>query len=299
MSTWYARGKLLLTGEYAVLDGALALAWPTRRGQTLNFEPGSDLLHWHSADADGSTWFEAVFQPRNWQILHTSDQEVAQRLQQILIFASTANPGFRPTGQVRTQLEFPRHWGLGSSSTLIANVAVWANVDAYALLAATFGGSGYDLACAHVNEPILYQRRDSLPWVATANFHPPFLAQLWVAWLGRKQDSREGIRRYKACTSQITPEWIEQISLLTQACLNTADLPAFEDLLRQHEQLISALLDLPPVQEQQFADYWGVVKSLGAWGGDFVLLTHPGKEASLRQYLYGKGIEVVFRLEEI
>lgn len=299
MNTWRARGKLLLTGEYAVLDGALALAWPARRGQTLSFEPGADLLRWHSADADGSTWFEAVFQPEGWQVLRTSDEEVAQRLQQVLIFASTANSNFRPAGQVRTQLEFPRHWGLGSSSTLIANIAAWANVDAHALLAATFGGSGYDLACAHANGPILYQRREGLPWAAPADFHPPFLAQLWVAWLGRKQDSREGIRRYKAHTSQITPAWTAQISQLTQACLDAANLPTFEDLLRRHEQLISKLLDLPTIQAQQFADYWGVVKSLGAWGGDFVLLTHAGEEASLRQYLQSKGIEAVFRLEEI
>lgn len=30
-----ANGKLLLTGEYLVLDGALSLAFPTRKGQTL------------------------------------------------------------------------------------------------------------------------------------------------------------------------------------------------------------------------------------------------------------------------
>ncbi len=299
MNTWRARGKLLLTGEYAVLDGALALAWPTQRGQTLRFEPGTDLLQWRSADADGNLWFEAVFQPEDWQILRASDAAVAHRLQQILTFATTANPAFQPAGQVHTQLEFPRQWGLGSSSTLIANMAAWANVDAYELLAATLGGSGYDLACAHASGPILYQRRDGRPWAAPAGFHPPFLAQLWVAWLGRKQDSREGIRRYKARASQVTPMWIAQITQITQACLGASSLPAFEDLLHHHEQLISALLDLPTVQAQRFADYWGVVKSLGAWGGDFVLLTHSGEEARLRQYLRGKGIEVVFRLEEI
>ena len=33
--TFYGHGKLLLTGEYAVLDGAKALSIPTRFGQSL------------------------------------------------------------------------------------------------------------------------------------------------------------------------------------------------------------------------------------------------------------------------
>ena len=32
---FYAHGKLLLTGEYAVLDGALSLALPTQYGQRM------------------------------------------------------------------------------------------------------------------------------------------------------------------------------------------------------------------------------------------------------------------------
>ncbi len=33
--TFYSNGKLLLTGEYLVLDGAKALALPTKMGQNL------------------------------------------------------------------------------------------------------------------------------------------------------------------------------------------------------------------------------------------------------------------------
>ena len=41
MSTkvFYSHGKLLLTGEYVVLDGAKALAIPTNKGQYLTVKP--------------------------------------------------------------------------------------------------------------------------------------------------------------------------------------------------------------------------------------------------------------------
>ena len=35
MKEFHANGKLLLTGEYAVLDGAKAIGLPTKRGQSL------------------------------------------------------------------------------------------------------------------------------------------------------------------------------------------------------------------------------------------------------------------------
>ena len=39
--TFYSNGKLLLTGEYLVLNGAVALAIPTKFGQTLTI-PASE-----------------------------------------------------------------------------------------------------------------------------------------------------------------------------------------------------------------------------------------------------------------
>ncbi|MEQ3661167.1 MAG: GHMP kinase, partial [Flavobacterium sp.] len=42
--TYYSNGKLLLTGEYVVLDGAKALAVPTKFGQSLSIESGINNL---------------------------------------------------------------------------------------------------------------------------------------------------------------------------------------------------------------------------------------------------------------
>jgi mevalonate kinase len=41
MQTFYSHGKLLISSEYAVLDGAQALALPTKFGQTLKVESTS------------------------------------------------------------------------------------------------------------------------------------------------------------------------------------------------------------------------------------------------------------------
>ncbi len=58
--TYYGHGKLLLTGEYAVLDGADALAIPTKLGQSMTIKKtrGSDLI-WESLQPDGEPWFNA------------------------------------------------------------------------------------------------------------------------------------------------------------------------------------------------------------------------------------------------
>ena len=69
------------------------------------------------------------------------------------------NPEFLQSEQgflVKTNLTFPRDWGLGTSSTLINNIAQWAKVDAFQLLWNSFSGSGYDIANAQYNTPILY-----------------------------------------------------------------------------------------------------------------------------------------------
>jgi hypothetical protein len=55
---------------------------------------------------------------------------------------------------ITTHLNFLK-MGTGNSSTLINNIAQWLQIDAFTLLNNSFGGSGYDIACAQ-NNPILY-----------------------------------------------------------------------------------------------------------------------------------------------
>ena len=75
----------MLTAEYFVLDGALALAVPTKAGQAFLFNQEEGQLpqiHWQSFDHLGQCWFEAIF-ALNGECLQTSDASTAARLTQI------------------------------------------------------------------------------------------------------------------------------------------------------------------------------------------------------------------------
>ncbi|MEO0404215.1 MAG: GHMP kinase, partial [Bacteroidota bacterium] len=58
-----SRGKLLLTGEYLVLDGALALSVPTRFQQSMQVISQNDVaqIEWLSHDPSG-LWFHGHFE---------------------------------------------------------------------------------------------------------------------------------------------------------------------------------------------------------------------------------------------
>ena len=153
--TFYSHGKLLISGEYVVLDGALSLAIPTKYGQSLIIEAIDEpVLYWTSFDENKNIWFTETFYLNEKNYLkQTSDNVVTNRLIQIFNAAKILNPDFLNNGngfKIETHLEFPKNWGLGTSSTLISNIANWANVDAYLLLENTFGGSGYDLSLIHI-----------------------------------------------------------------------------------------------------------------------------------------------------
>lgn len=121
---YHAKGKLLLTGEYFVLDGAMALALPTRLGQHFKVEAGKPgVLTWQSYDADGTCWFRVTLEIPNLKIVSAEPSEPAQRLIQVLeqAFLLSKTPLNNLAGcAVASHLDFSRHWGLGSSSTLIS-----------------------------------------------------------------------------------------------------------------------------------------------------------------------------------
>ncbi|MDX2072056.1 MAG: GYDIA family GHMP kinase [Haliscomenobacter sp.] len=295
---YHAKGKLLLTGEYFVLDGAMALALPTRLGQHFKVEAGkSGVLTWQSYDVDGTCWFNVTLEIPSLKIVSVETSEPALRLIQVLeqAFLLSKLPLTSLGGcSITTHLDFSRHWGLGSSSTLISFVAHLAQVNPYDLLAKTFGGSGYDLACALAEGPIIYQNQVAQP----VAFHPAFADQLYFVYLGKKQNSREGIQRYRALGEKVKAS-LAEINHLTLDIAACDSLEVFESLILQHELIVSTNLNLTRAQNLYFSDYWGVVKSLGAWGGDFVLVTSDQDTASTKNYFQEKGFEVILSYTEM
>jgi len=94
MQTFYSHGKLLLSAEYAVLDGALALALPTKFGQSLTVKstPKNTIL-WKSISCEGSIWFEAEFiLDTALKISSENTSAIAVRLVQILNALQQLNP---------------------------------------------------------------------------------------------------------------------------------------------------------------------------------------------------------------
>lgn len=289
----YSNGKLLITSEYGVLDGALALAVPTKYGQSLEIIPSdSATLEWQSLERHNEVWFNASFDTKTFDINSCSDSELAETLKRILTQAKELNPkfiagskGYRTT----SQLTFPRNWGLGSSSTLLNNIAQWASVNPYTLLKRTFGGSGYDIACAQNNTPILYQLVDKKPTLEEVVFQPSFQNQLYFIYLNQKQDSRAAIANYRKQDFD-TLALVTDLTGITKELFHATTLTDFESLLTVHEAILCKVLKIAPIKERFFPDYFGAIKSLGGWGGDFVLATGNKKTPG---YFKAKGFNTV------
>ncbi|PKP28874.1 MAG: GHMP kinase [Bacteroidetes bacterium HGW-Bacteroidetes-18] len=306
-NNFYSNGKLLLTGEYFVLDGAKSLAVPTKYGQDLSVESIQEpQLIWQSFTNEGECWLEAIFDLPKLRLANATFEAVeeggkdtiAENLNKILRETRKLSPEFLNVENgflIKTKLNFPRNWGLGSSSTLINNIANWAKVSPYKLLENTFGGSGYDIACAQHNMPILFTKHHSEIVVEEVNFNPTFKDQLYFVHLNKKQNSREGIERYKKMKGNLTSE-IKQISELSEAFLGCKKLSDFEKLMKEHEQIVSKTIQLKPIQSELFSDYFGQTKSLGAWGGDFILAT--GNEDS-PNYFNKKGFSTVIPYQKM
>jgi len=94
---YYSNGKLLITGEYLVLDGATAFALPTKFGQSLNIEEGANaIIEWKSFDSDGSVWFEDRISFSDISNTKNSEQTASVKniLIEILREAYLLNPNF-------------------------------------------------------------------------------------------------------------------------------------------------------------------------------------------------------------
>lgn len=306
-SKYYSNGKLLITSEYLVLDGAKSLAVPTKFGQDLEVEKIKESsLIWESFDIHKNCWFQAEFRLPDLRITtetfdadsNNSKQSIANTLRNILVEAKKMNPDFLAVKGgfiVKTNLTFPRNWGLGTSSTLINNIAQWAKVDAFKLLQNSFGGSGYDIACAQNNLPITYQIKGEKPKVEVVDFNPNFADKLFFVHLNVKQDSKKGIERYREVKGELQKETI-QISEITDEMILCNSLIDFEKLIVKHEQIISKIIQNKPIKETLFSDYFGAIKSLGAWGGDFVLVT-GNKDTPT--YFKEKGFNTVIPFKEM
>ena len=290
--TYYSNGKLLITGEYLVLNGTKALALPTKFGQSLHVSSiQNKIIIWTSYDADKSIWFETELTFNDIITVKNFDEAlpIKNTLVKILHQANLQNPNFlaSETGyNIETELTFPRNWGLGTSSTLINNIAQWLQIDAFELLRKSFGGSGYDIACAQNNSAITYQLDEN---------EKPIVEVVDFVYLNKKQNSRHAIQNYMNKQQFLTKK-TATISEITNRILLSPNLEVTIDLLKHHEVILSDILEMETVKERLFPDFKGTIKSLGAWGGDFVMVL---SKENPTHYFHSKGYETILTYDEM
>lgn len=300
---FYSNGKLLITAEYVVLDGAKALAIPTKYGQDLIVEKTEDIKNkiiWKSIDYDGVPWFEdtITFDEISSKIKNENQQIVKNKLIEILHYAYLDNPLFLEKNfgyKITSHLSFPKNWGLGTSSTLINNIATWLNVNPYKLLENTFGGSGYDIACAQNNTPIIYQLTANKPIVKSVKFYPVYKEYIYFVYLNIKKSSKEALVDYYS-KQQNAYKYIDKINAITQDILNSKRGSELAQLIEKHEYLMSDILETSTIKELLFNDFEGSIKSLGAWGGDFIMVVSKNNP---KKYFEERGFTTILSYDEM
>ncbi|MEI6898315.1 MAG: hypothetical protein WCL00_00425, partial [Bacteroidota bacterium] len=230
-----ANGKLLISGEYLVLLGAKALAFPLKLGQTLRIiSNNAQNISWKSDDPTG-TWFSCEIAPVTFSTLQTTDPGISTYLEKVLKAARQLNPFFSPGPiEVITTANYPVNWGLGSSSTLIALVAVWADVDKFRLFRLLANGSGYDIACTDQMDLIFFQLVENIPVTETSLPGKALLENVCFSYLGEKQETASEISSFLA-KGKANDEDIERISNLSTSIATEDDPVAFCSMIYEHE----------------------------------------------------------------
>ena len=300
-NSWFANGKLLISGEYLVMEGAKALAVPLKPGQSLKVsQTGTGLLEWQAKSPDG-LWFETVYRLPTLEVVKTTDREMSEQLRKLLQNATGLSDSFLTNDKgwsVVTNLDFNPQYGFGSSSTLVYCVARWAGIDPFTLQWETFGGSGYDIACADAGKPIIYRVSEGKPEIRKVDFSPPFKENLFFVYLGHKQQTTGSIRDFRKNASYSKSD-VGKISAITEEIVATKKLEDFEILLNRHEQIMSEILGLPTVKSLYFREHEGAVKSLGAWGGDFVLVTARQSLQEFKQQMKKLGFNIIYPFSDL
>ena len=301
MNHFHAHGKLLLSAEYMVMHGSTALAIPLKMGQHLDLIPreAGGIFSWTACHEQGP-WFSASFDSVSLEILDSSNMEIALRLKGFIGACIELMPSFREDlvqWDVETRLEFSPDYGFGSSSTLIALLSAWAKVNPLDLHFRVSVGSGYDVACAVSEGPITYELRDQSPRYRQVPFSPPFRDQLWFAWLGYKQATSAHLDEM---SGRLSPgiKSIHLFSQLSAKMMEDKTLGQFRESMEKHEHELSLLLGLDRVS-LQFPDLPGSLKSLGAWGGDFVMIATETDLQTLQAYLKHRGIHTLYNYKQL
>ena len=295
---FYSNGKILITGEYFVLNGALSLAVPTVYGQYLEINDNdSNIINWSSYNKNKEIWFKCELDKDSLKVKYSSSKEISEIIKELISYIREKESNFlKSNGSIiSTELTFDKDWGLGSSSTLINNLSKFSGVDPYELNTKFFNGSGYDIACADSSSSLLYRLNDDKKEIKKINFKPSFRDKLHFIYLNKKQNSLDEIKSFREkINSKIG---ITEISDITKRIILCKDQLEFNSLIKEHENIVSKLTSKEKIKDKLFNDFDGEIKSLGAWGGDFILASALDKNPT--DYFKSKGFNTVLNYNEL
>ncbi|HMP31904.1 MAG TPA: GYDIA family GHMP kinase, partial [Saprospiraceae bacterium] len=251
-------------------------------------------LEWVSLDKDGKEWFNSSISLYDFSATSTTDNEISEKLKKVFKGAVRLNGEFLDKWnafKVETKLEFPREWGLGSSSTLIHLIAEWADVMPLELYYKIENGSGYDVAAAGAKGPIIFWSNDDEVSYTPIDFKPKFKDKLLFVHLNKKADSSEAVKNYQAISKANKKDFVNKINIITDKVEEVLSLNGFAELMEEHESIVSKVINQKTIKSILFSDYPFTIKSLGAWGGDFVLAIASDGIESAKEYFSSKGFE--------
>ena len=293
-----SHGKLLISGEYLVLKGAKALCIPTNFFQTLSVKKSKkNILNWKSYNHNNELWFELKLNTHDLKVLSEENKETLF-LKSLLENARNINPEFLKFGSgynIESKMNFNKNWGLGSSSTLINNISQWAGINPFSLLWSVSNGSGYDVASCLSKGPIIYKVINKKPDYDLIEFKPLFHQNLFFIYMNKKKQTESEVNYFNN-NVRVDKKIINIISSITNKMIKCENLESFQNLIFEHEKTLSKTLKKEMVKEVFFNDYRGEIKSLGAWGGDFILAAGP-KDS--KKYFEEKGFKTVFSFNDM
>jgi mevalonate kinase len=286
MKSYYAAGKVMLIGEYAVKLGIEALALPVRKGQHLRVweydSPSEDSFIYQAYDNEGARFVDLQLKlPFVAADFESSDD--SRFIRQTLAFTP---PSFWKEGKsyrFETQLEFDRSSGWGSSSTFVALWAKATGMDAQPLQQALLGGSGYDVAVAELGKPLVFWIREDQPHWDTWSLNPDWTQEWMLLNPGKKVDSRKSMESVAQALEAMAenPFMMGQLQKMVDALKNAGQKAMLESGLEWWQALLASQIGLPtPYQQLNLSPVkGGLCKWLGAWGGDTLLVNRTFYEA--------------------
>lgn len=289
-----ASGKLLLFGEYFVLKGSPCFAVPLKFGQNLKVRyNGAPGVSWEVHDPYGQ-WIKVQFNEK-LEVLEATDKKQASQIREVLRILQKSKPDINWNGlSFHFSIDFDRAFGFGTSSTFLSLLAQWSGVSAYDLLAHTFGGSGYDIAAAQESKAFTYTIDDRI--IDRLEINENIQRQVLFVYLGNKQKSASEVQRFSSLS--VSVEQMETMRKIVGEATECEEIEAWEALMEKSENLLSSVLKTEKVKEKLFSDYPYSIKSLGAWGGDFVMATCRNTEEA-KAYFQKKNKQPVFLYKEL